>query len=117
MYDSPVNLSSEFRNGVEKLSKELLELMFVPVSAATDRYQVKDTHLHQSLKDYTRTLASLWYTTRMKVLKQMLNKETSSISSEDYHSRVSKRGPELDQEGMGSTLQGPYPCSGLHRHT
>ncbi len=89
MYCSPVNLSSEFRNDVEKLSNGRMELMFVP-ACATDRYQVSDTHLHKPLKDCARKLVSLWYAARMKVLKQMRSKETSSISSEDYQSRVSK---------------------------
>jgi hypothetical protein len=66
-----------------------MELMFVP-PGATGRYQVNDTHLHKPLKDYARTLASLWYAARMKVLNQMRSKETSSISAEDYQSRVSK---------------------------
>ena len=89
MYYRPVNLSSEFRNAVEKLSNGRMELMFVP-AGATGRYQVHDTHLHKPLKDYARKLASLWYAARMKVLNQMRSKETSSISAEDYQSRVSK---------------------------
>ncbi len=51
MYCRSVNLSSEFRNDVEKLSNGQMELMFVP-AGATGRYQVNDTHLHKSLKDY-----------------------------------------------------------------
>ena len=89
VYARPVNLSSEFRNAVEKLSNGRMELMFVP-AGATGRYQVNDTHLHKPLKDYARKLASLWYTARMKALNEMRSKETSSISSEDYQSRVSK---------------------------
>ena len=89
MYCRPVNLSSEFRNDVEKLSNGRMELMFVP-AVATGRYQVNDTHLHKPLKDYARKLASLWYAAWMKVLNQMRSKETSSISAEDYQSRVSK---------------------------
>ena len=42
MYCRPVNLSSEFRNAVEKLSNGRMELMFVP-AGATGRYQVHDT--------------------------------------------------------------------------
>ena len=42
VYDRPVNLSSEFRNAVEKLSDGRMELMFVP-AGATRRYQVNDT--------------------------------------------------------------------------
>ena len=49
MYYRPVNLSSEFRNAVEKLSNGRMELMFVP-AGATGRYQVNDTHLHKPLK-------------------------------------------------------------------
>ena len=89
MYCRPVNLSSEFRNDVEKLSNGRMELMFVP-DGATGRYQVNDTHLHKPLKDYARKLTSLWYAARMKVLNKMRSKETSSISAEDYQSRVSK---------------------------
>ena len=89
MYYRPVNLSSEFRNAVEKLSNGRMELMFVP-AGVTGRYQVNDTHLHKPLKDYARKLASLWYAARMKALNQMRNNETSSISTEDYQSRVSK---------------------------
>ena len=89
VYVRPVNLSSEFRNAVEKLSNGRMELMFVP-AGATGRYQVNDTHLHKPLKDYARKLASLWYTARMKTLNEMRSKETSSISAEDYQSRVSK---------------------------
>ncbi len=84
-----MNLSSEFRNTVEKLSNGRMELMFVPVGA-TGRYQVNDIHLYKPLKDYVRKLTSLWYVARMKVLNQMRSKETSSISVEDYQSRVSK---------------------------
>jgi hypothetical protein len=57
---------------------------------STGRYQVNDTHFHKPLKHYARKLASLWYAARMKLLNQMRSKETSSISSEDYQSRVSK---------------------------
>ena len=89
VYDRPVNLSSEFRNAVEKLSNGRMELMFVP-AGATGRYQVNDTHLHNPLKDYARKLASLWYAARMKALNEMRSKETSSISADDYQSRVSK---------------------------
>ena len=63
--------------------------MFVPVGA-TGRYQVNDTHLHNSLKVYTRKMTNLWYTVRMKLLNQIHNNETSSISVEDYQSLVSK---------------------------
>jgi hypothetical protein len=66
-----------------------MELMFVP-AGATGRYQVNDTHFHKSLKDYARKLATLWYAARMKALNQMRRNETSSISTEDYQSRVSK---------------------------
>ena len=59
VYARPVNLSSEFRNAVEKLSNGRMELMFVP-AGATGRYQVNDTHLHKPLKDYARKLVSLW---------------------------------------------------------
>ena len=89
VYDRPVNLSSEFRKAVEKLSNGRMELMFVP-AGATGRYQVNDTHLHKPLKDYARKLASLWYGARMKALNQMRSNETSSISTDDYQSRVSK---------------------------
>ena len=58
MYYRPVNLSSEFRNAVEKLSNGRMELMVVP-AGATGRYQVNDTHLHKPLKDYARKLTSL----------------------------------------------------------
>ena len=88
VYDRPVNLSWEFRKAVEKLSNGRMELMFVP-AGATGRYQVNDTHLHKPLKDYARKLASLWYAARMKALIQMRSNETSSISTEDYQSRVS----------------------------
>ena len=89
MYNRPVNLSSEFRKAVQKLSNGRMELMFVP-AGATGRYQVHDTHLHKPLKEYARKLASLWCAARMKVLNQMRSTETSSISADDYQSRVSK---------------------------
>jgi hypothetical protein len=57
VYCRPVNLSSEFRNTVDKLSNGRMELIFVP-AGATGRYQVNDTHLHKPLKDYTRTYQS-----------------------------------------------------------
>ncbi len=66
-----------------------MELMFVP-DGVTDRYHVNETDFHKPLKDYARKLASLWYGARMKTLNQMHRNETSSISTEDYQSRVSK---------------------------
>jgi hypothetical protein len=80
VYDRSVNLSSEFRNAVEKLSNGRLEMMFVPDGAA-GRYQVDDTHLHKPLKDYARKLARLWYTARMKALNQMRSNETSRCAA------------------------------------
>jgi hypothetical protein len=53
VYCRSVNLSSEFRNAVEKLFNGRMELMFVP-AGVTGRYQVNDTHFHKPLKDYPR---------------------------------------------------------------
>ena len=85
----PVNLSSEFRNVVEKLSNGNMDLMFVP-GGVTGRYQVNDTYLNKTLKDYTRKLASLWNTTHLTLQNKSRNAEKSSISVEDYQIRVSK---------------------------
>ena len=89
MHCRPVNLSSEFRNAVQKLSGGHMELMFVP-AGGTGRYQVNDTHLHKPLKDYARKLSSLWYTAHLKLLSKSRNSEKSSMSSEEYQVRVSK---------------------------
>ncbi len=51
---------------------------------------INDTHLHKPLKDYTRKLASLWYTVRMKVLNQMRSKETLSISTDEDRNLIKK---------------------------
>lgn len=77
----PVNLTLKFREWVRDNCPGC-ELMFVP-AGATGRMQVNDTHLHQPLKAFYRSVAHAWY--RRKVTHYR-----SLLKSADVDKRICK---------------------------